>query len=152
MSNIDLKFRAWNYHEMMNRTLFDRNWYSKDDKQIRVAMPEDVNKFPVMRFTTARDKNGVEIYESDIVRVPFHQSQYEVDDADYKDGYFIGVVSITASKGIVLNKVDQFITEDAMKPFEKRKYKRSLSFSPSNSFVLGNIHEDPELLQNSELH
>lgn len=52
----ELKFRAWTGTQMLNRTLFDRNWYTQDDKCVQGAMPEDARTMETMQFTGLKDK------------------------------------------------------------------------------------------------
>ncbi|WP_099072734.1 YopX family protein [Nostoc linckia] len=60
--NRELKFRAWNGEEMVSPDFIDRlgraNWKEN-------SVPEITDR--VMQFTEINDKNGVEIYERDIV-------------------------------------------------------------------------------------
>lgn len=114
----EIKFRAWGEKRMLNRTLFDRNWYTEDDKCVRGAMPNDARALKVMQYTGLKDAKGVEIYEGDILLC---------------DNQNLWVVSFD-DRGC-------FCATD-------HKYKEDWVLVDDYDFkVIGNIYENPELLK-----
>lgn len=88
----------------------------------------DKDRFEIMQYTGLKDKNGVEIYEGDIV-------QYEdgkILKVLFKLGYFFAYDGYTNT-----SEASERMLFDDRTPFEP-------SFEIK---VIGNIHENPELLK-----
>ena len=130
----EIKFRAWDKESkrMLFRGVFDRNWYATEynDKDgchcVKGIHPNDRHSLELMESAGLKDKNRKEIYEGDILSPmsndlnPKYNGNWVVD---FRDGTFIA----KCENGID----DQWI------PY----------WSPDIEIeVIGNIHEDPELI------
>ncbi|QDX91091.1 hypothetical protein EEL30_01025 (plasmid) [Brevibacillus laterosporus] len=150
----EIKFRIW---DKANEIIIqdDGHFYiTADGDVIGVNDDLDISESVIlMQYTGLKDRNGKEIYEGDIVKRNFEigrvvinpislgAEDYEIDDS----GYFIGVVSYRPSEGYVLNKCKKFNDDD-----ELQSKKSGVKIYPNHAEVIGNIYENPELLEEAQ--
>ena len=139
-----IKFRAWDkrlkawlfngepfypFGEVMTFDLIDQYCLESKDKTKGETSLERKNDIEIVEFTGLHDKNGKEIYEGDIDKgsrvVKFGEFSY-LNGEDhysrdvYEDGY-------------------GYYTED--------KYLRQYKINENSLEIIGNIYENPELLE-----
>ena len=130
-----IKFRAWNGSEMIMPR--DRSYYQhymsfcgniiqKSSEVMDCFGGGDkwrvVNDFQLMQFTGLLDKNGVEIYEGDVVLLNDHF----ISAVEFADcSFVVKTKSIYANRGVDVYAPSEYETVE----------------------VIGNIHETPELLK-----
>lgn len=118
----EIKFRAWYNGEMYNyvehTTFHDGSWSCTGlHKEGERSFSPDIHKVQLMQFTGLKDKNGVEIWEGDIVGNKYGIYTVEYVIKNYEPGFFL-------------------IQPDEI--FESEF---------DNTVVIGNIFENSELLQ-----
>ena len=114
------KFRA--YHEETG-TMFDVLCFDLDDNKIwSYDQSYELNKCKIMQSTGLKDKNGVEIYEGDILYFEPYETHLNDRVVEYIDGAYHG--------RLILNGYSKLLAECV---YETR--------------VIGNIYENPELLE-----
>lgn len=136
-----IKFRAW---DSENRQMLDVQELNFEDcfyggeMQIKTTMYNDYfdyREMPLMQYTGLKDKNGVEIYEGDIVKIHKHSyyhgfKQEEIGEIKFIDGAF-GFYREKSKNEYYFNNL---ATENAYGELEYYE-------------VIGNIYDNPELLK-----
>lgn len=145
----DIKFRAWDKSRLRMyqdpAISVDGVQWELDDYFSLNSVFLEGSHLDFMQFTGLKDKNGVEIYEGDILEQEVSWSNDEYyGDGESADLTYKGYASITASKGCVINKV--LVRDNLEGNDEFKKLPHSVSVSGCRSEVIGNIHENPELL------
>jgi len=136
----EIKFRAWDKKEkrMVVHGEFDSMFYFAES-----ATPDPYHV--LMQYTGLKDRNGVEIYEGDIFRVPndVYRMGREYGWKGKEDG--IELVYWDEECAAFLSK-DLFYLKQGI-PIEQinGRYIWVLNM-PAESEVIGNIYENPELL------
>lgn len=114
----EIKFRAWDGEKM--NTAFDLSQNPK-------YWWEGNKDYPLMQYTGLKDKNGVEIYEGDIL-----------DEYGYVATFVDG--SDNASLGLPMGWYEQRDDFESFRQLEVGDEK----------IVIGNIYENPELMEATE--
>lgn len=102
------------------------------DDEISIVNPDTVGQ-----FTGLRDKNGMKIYEGDVVIMNYTAEIDDDYDSYIEEGKYVGVVAITANKGACLNPC-------VKNGLYNTKYK---PLSAYRSEVIGNIYDTPDLIK-----
>jgi uncharacterized phage protein (TIGR01671 family) len=141
----EIKFRGW---DNQNEVFIDETDFYVDGKGVAYCYdaPTEVwmsgGPIVLQQFTGLKDSKGVEIYEGDIVKQNAQYTERGSSDFAYSMTY-IGVVRVEASKGAVLSHIS--CTDDIDGNTFKVKHRKGIAGYRAE--VIGNIHENPELLE-----
>ena len=120
----EIKFRAWTGERMEYDFLLysysNEVYLSDENEQL------EVKPWTLMQYTGLKDKNGVEIYEGDVVRIDDTNWGYGGEYDKLNDSYLYKEISFEDAC---------FCLKDGL---ELYNYK--------DCEVIGNIHENPNLL------
>lgn len=122
-----IKFRAWDKEDTQMRDVLAVNFYHRVlsvEYEGDQFVQDGMNRFILMQSTDLKDKNGVEIYEGDVITEEIGEGEYLFAEVIYKDGCFLG-------------KERNFEPEYPISDFVKGE-------------VIGNVYQNPELLEESE--
>lgn len=142
------RFRAW--HRELGRMMLIKNMWFQDDKVEELELNDTVmndyitaypDEIELMQSTGVKDRNSVEIFEGDIleiqgIRMIVKFGSYEYVESSKSNGHTLGVVYDGLGFYVeCINAADP----DRISPFEPETLK--------NSQIIGNIYENPELLE-----
>ena len=127
----EIKFRAWvkDSKSMIEDVLPIHNevyrLYCRDFEQ-DTDRYQNLGSAEIMQYTGLKDKNGKEIYEGDIVRCPLKHNEHLNYEVVFDYGSFTGVRHLDGYDVKVVTASMMSIMGE----------------------VIGNIHDNPELLEN----
>lgn len=131
------KFRAWNPETK-------KMFYDFDQNIKEVALGKSIHLFvyetglahkTLMQYTSLKDKNGKEVFEGDIMPYHFNEKVKGI----VKFGFYINPCDDKHSSHIGFYL--EFTNER-----ERELYRKDLGYWIKTTYVEGNIHENPELL------
>lgn len=131
--NREIKFKAWNGDRML---YFENgDFFLKPNGKIEVPSSTGhefyERDYPVMQFTGLKDKEGNEIYEGDVV----------------KRQYGVGIKGVVQYGSFLVTK-DNWGVEHWATGWHLNYEDGSGSTPITNEYtIIGNIHENPELLK-----
>ena len=145
----EIKFRLIYHGKIVG---YERHEYNKENDHITIFHNEynieavegaEVQHSHKDQFTGLLDKNGVEIYEGDIIEMPY--TWYESTGPERnieEEGVYRGEVVLWPSCGVRIKRPYRYTIEDG-----KIKHSTHVGISAYISKVIGNIHQHPELLE-----
>lgn len=134
----EIKFRAWmNEWDDGGKMFYKIISLTPDFSEVQISLDGD-NRYDgdftvgkdvkLMQYTGLKDKNGVEIYEGDIVRLTDDWDNDSVHQVEYCAEYGYPAFDVKPSIDVESNGLSHFMATGEIE-------------------VIGNIYENPELLE-----
>lgn len=131
MENREIKFRAWGLEEMhYNINICDGVPFTSNDGYYEHFSDREIDNGIIMQYTGLKDKNGVEIYEGDVILRNGHKRIVIFHDASF-----------------LVMPIGKEVSSDHVKAI--RDGWHLINFT-SDIEVIGNIHEHKNLLNDGE--
>ena len=123
----EIKFRAW---DKSNKIILYTGFIINADGQVATITNDHDWDLVLMQYTGLKDKNGFEIYEMDIIK------------------YFMGKIAIIKFGDYMVNGSDYYSNYTKAGFFcEYLNRETSGLTTEKNIEIIGNIYENPELLE-----
>lgn len=135
------KFRVFNksFGEWLDsqELVFSNGKWFRDWRRFEDGFPLNMRDCVVMQSTGLKDKNGVEIFEGDIVHVLDSEQINKIDEnGAYVAAYFEE-----------LEEIDIVEFDDGRFKLRDTEFNVSICRTVEDFKVIGNIYENPELLE-----
>lgn len=142
----ELKFRAWHTRDTDSPIMNYAPFICCSDGVLNGSDSTTI----LMQYTGLKDNKrtkefpeGQQIFEGDVVRMRYEWiSNNPEDEIGADKGYYVGVVSMLPSLGVVMRNVKKY-SEYEEDPEQLIGYRHVRSV---RSTIIGNIYENPELL------
>lgn len=129
----ELKFRVWNGYKTKEFKALDRFYVRVEDRYLEIKAYNYDKDYAIEQYTGLKDKNDKEIYEGDIIQEEINLNT-KMTDGTFKYKVFWNEEMLCWSLEHIGN---ESIRDDLWE-------------CNSSVEVIGNIHENPELLEGSE--
>lgn len=131
-----IKFRAW---DRTTQEMIDADsWYFSDQFEPFVdSVTNAQQRHDIMQYTGLHDKHGKEVYEGDIVRIANYETEWKLSEPDFDWRVFEiqwNRYTWAYNNSVIYSPLSDYDTRTS---------------EPYDIEVIGNIYENPELLEQS---
>jgi uncharacterized phage protein (TIGR01671 family) len=136
----EIKFRAWDGRKINCQPIVSDGTDGGETSRVMLNEAIDCFDYILMQYTGLKDKNGKEIYEGDILRIPAENEWEETNYSCFEVFFHGGDANSDYNIGYSMNRVHNHgsVFGGYIPSFKPKTILKMI--------IIGNIHSNPELL------